>query len=202
MAAGLAQLGHQRMGQVQRRAAQAGLAYLQRPQRQRPAGAEIADGLLFLHLVGAQHAARGQGESIDQVAFLGTGLELDHHHGWRGRQVMGADHFQHALGQARELRVHLQLDACAQKAEALQQALHIGVGHIGVVQRKTARDLGKGGSELGAQLAQIGQFAVVVLDEAGIHGVCGGVRAQALRFCSETWPVSRSRLVLSSSSSG
>src|SRR5256885_10778429 len=50
----------------------------------------------------SQHAARGQGEAVHEVAFLGAGLELDHHHGWRGRQVVGADHLHHALGQRSE----------------------------------------------------------------------------------------------------
>ena len=89
--------------------------------------------------------------------------------------------FQEGLGETGELRVHLELHARGQKGEALQQALHVGIGALEAFQPQPARNLRVLLGELAAHLTDVLQFAVDVLQVKHIlvvgHYGCGGVSA-------------------------
>ena len=67
---------------------------------------------------------------------------------------MRIDVLEQVLGEARELRVDLELDPRRQESEPLQQPLHVGIGALEAVEAEAAGDLGELLRELGAHLAQ------------------------------------------------
>ncbi|MNT52018.1 hypothetical protein D3C72_1890200 [compost metagenome] len=90
-------------------------------------------------------------------------------HGGRWREIVGVDEFEQALGKSGELGIHLQLDTARQQCKAFQQPLDEGVGHLHPLYSQASGDLGMLLRELLPQLAHIGQLAVVVIQQAGIH---------------------------------
>src|SRR5262249_58128348 len=101
--------------------------------------------------------------------------------------------FQQVLGEARYLGVELEANAGSQEAEALEQPLHVRVGHFGRIERQARGDLGKRLGELGAHLPHVLQLLRVVAEHAGVHQ-----RDSATR----TSPLSRFMSVLISRSTG
>ncbi len=82
---------------------------------------------------------------------------------------MRVHHLQQALGEARELCVQLELNACRQEAKPLEQPLHVRVGHLDPAHAKAGRDLGVLARELGTHLAQMLELALVVFAQARVH---------------------------------
>src|SRR5215216_2493507 len=73
------------------------------------------------------------------------------------------------LGETRVFSVDFELHASGQEGEAFEQALHVGVGALELVEPQAPGDLGKVLGELASQLAQVRQLAVVVGEEPPIQ---------------------------------
>ncbi|MPM83396.1 hypothetical protein SDC9_130460 [bioreactor metagenome] len=117
-------------------------------------------------------------------------------HGGRGREIVRVDQLQQTLRETRKLRVHLELNAPRQQGETFQQPLHIRVGHLQALHAQTAGDLGMFLRKLLAQFADVGQFAVVIVEQTRVH------QLSPIWSSKVTEPVSRSMLDLSSISIG
>ena len=156
--------------QVGRRAGQPGLDDLDRPQRDVLAGAEFTRRFLARGHLGMKRRVARHLDAAREVAFRDTGVQLRHGHRGRGAEVVGVEHFEQALREARKLRVQLDLHARRQEAEGLDQALHIRVVDLGAVQPQAARDLRVRGGEFAGGLAHVDQLFVVVVEKVGVHG--------------------------------
>ncbi len=101
---------------------------------------------------------------------------------------MRIDHLEQVLREARELGVDLELHACGEKREPLEEPFDIGIGTLEAVEPQASRDLRKLLRELPAHLAHVLQLAVVVVQNPWIHqpGLCRVLSATV------TLPVSRS----------
>ncbi len=99
---------------------------------------------------------------------LGGGDELDHRHRRRRRQVVRADDLEDLLGEPRELRLELQVDAGRQVREPLQQPFDERV----VAPVGLDPQVGRVGVALGeriAQLADVVQLRQVMVGQPVIH---------------------------------
>ena len=106
---------------------------------------------------------------------------------------MRVDALEQMLGEARELGVELEPHAGGEKAEALEQPLDVGIGHLRRVERQARRDLGECGRELRPHLPHVRELLVVVAKHPRVHQ-----RPSARRIS----PLSRSISVLIKNSSG
>ncbi len=143
----------------------------QRPQGQRVRGAVLAGGLLTGRHLAAQHRVARQFETGGEIRVGEFGLELHHRHRRHRREVVRVDGVQQVLGEARVLAVELELHARGEKGEAFQQPLDVRVRALEALEAEPGGDLRELGRELRARLANELQLAVVVLEQARVHGV-------------------------------
>ncbi|MCY1431831.1 hypothetical protein D9M71_478080 [compost metagenome] len=141
--------------------AEFGLNDAQGPEHALVATAEFAGGLLATDQMRAQGGAGGQAKTGEQAALGVVGLELHHGHGRQRRHVVRAYRVEQLLGEARELRLHLQLHPRREETETFEQALDVGVGHLAVLQPQASRGFGIAAGELRAHFEQVVQLAVV-----------------------------------------
>src|SRR5690606_19309868 len=172
----------------------AGFGQADRPELDRMLGEEGAPGLL----AGAE-AAQKTRVALDQVAVgeirgAPVGLERDHDHRRRRRQIVGVDHLEEMAGEGRELVVELALDARGEKGEALHQALDVGIAAAVALDREPAADLLVLLGEFPGDVAQMAQLVVEVAQRGRVH--------HASRSAMVACPVSRSTTEVSSKRSG
>ena len=184
-ALGLSRDDRQRMQDLGRHRPQAGFGDADRPQRDRVAGAELAGRLLALDHAAAQDRVARQLVAGLQRTLVEVAVDLHHAHGGQRREEVRIDHLEQPLREARELGVHLELDARREEAEALEQPLDIRVADLDAAHAQAARDLRIALRELGTELVHVGEFAVVVVEQPRVHQ-----RPPVGR--SIMWPLSRS----------
>ena len=165
----LAPLGQRGHGQVGGVREVLHLRQLQRPQRDVVRGAELAGRGAGLAGVAQHRGAARQARPGGQRRVAQVGLQLRHQHRGCGRQELRVDDLQQPLREARELGVELQLDAAGQEREAFEQAFDVGVGDLQALDAQPGSDLRELLRELGAHLAQMAQFLVVVAEQARVH---------------------------------
>ncbi len=183
--------------QVGRRPAEHRLGELERPQRHRVRGLELARRLLALGDLAAQDGSTGQQDTRLHVDLGELGRQADDGRGRRGCQVVRVDDLEQPLREARELRVHLELYPCREERGTFEEALDVGIGDLDALHAEASRDLGKLLPEFRAELPEVAEFAVEVVEEPRVHQPAGPVCS-----CSTTSPLSRSRLDRRRSSSG
>jgi len=82
---------------------------------------------------------------------------------------MRIDHIEQVLGETGELGIELQLHACREKGEPLQQTLHIGICAFEPFEAQAARDLGEFLREFGSHFAYVLELALVIAQQPWIH---------------------------------
>lgn len=170
-AAHVAARGRRRTRQIRGRARHRSARELQRPQRQIVRGAKLARGLFGRGGPRAQRGARRQPVALREAAFVHHRRELHDRHRRKRRDVTRIHRVEQRLREARKLRVHLQLHARGEKAEAFEQPLDVRIGRPRFVHPQARGHFRKLLRELAAQLAQIRELAVVVVEQARIHRV-------------------------------
>ena len=112
---------------------------------------------------------------------------------------MRIDDLEQRLGEARELRVELELHARGEKPDAFEQPLDVGIRHLEAVHAEPRRNLRELLCEFSAGLSQVLQLEVGVLKQPRIHQA---TRDEEPRSVMRTRPVSRSKSVRTRNSSG
>ena len=146
----------------------AGIGQADRPELDGMLGEEGASGLLARAEPAHQARVAIDPVAVGEVAGARIGLERDHDHRRRGRQIVGVDHLEQMAREARELVVELALDARREKREPFHQALDVGIAAAVAIERQPAADLLVLLRELPGDVAQMPQL-VVVIPERGRH---------------------------------
>jgi hypothetical protein len=81
------------------------------------------------------------------------------------------DVLEQVLGEARELRLDLQLHARREESEPLEQPLHVGIGAFQAFEAEAGSDLRELLGKLGPHAAQQRKLLFVEAEEARIHAV-------------------------------
>ena len=141
---------------------------------------------------------RGIRGPASRFGSFGSGLKLRDQHRRGRREVVRVDDLEQRLGEARELRLHLELNAGREEGDPFEQPLDVRIRHLEAGHPQPGGDLRELLGELGTHLAQVLQFSVVVPEQARVHYFT----REETRSAISTLPVSRSISVRTSSSSG
>ena len=144
-------------GRDDRQAGEADVLHLDRPQRDRRRGA-VAQ-LLAAHRLGVDRDAGGQARRRHQI---GLAVELHHHAGRHGRQVVRIEQAEQGVGQFGEFVVQPVMHAGGEERHAFEQAGDVRIVHRIGRQAQPAGDLRVGVGELGGQALDRVEFALVV----------------------------------------
>ena len=167
------QLWQLRQRQVGRVAKKPRAHQVDRPQRDRVRGAELAVRVLPARQLRDQRSAARHGEAAREVRVGGIdGQPRDHHRRHR-REEVRVGRLQQVRDQARLLGIELELHARGEEGKAFEQPLDIRVGDLHALHAQPRGDLRKLAREFAAHLAQVGQLVAVEAQEAGVHGYLG-----------------------------
>ena len=165
-------------GRDDRQAGQPDVLHLDRPERD-GAGGAIAQSFA-VHRFGIERDPRGQAGGKQQ---LGLAVELHHHAGRHGREVVRVEQAEQGVGELGEFVVEAVLHAAGEEGDAFQQAGDVRVVHRIGREAQAAGDLRVGIGEFRGQAFDGCQFAVVVGEEGVGHGFLQNLSRLRGRAC-------------------
>src|SRR5690606_234651 len=189
--------GHVEVAQISHVARVRNALELERPEVDVVRRSVLAGRLLTAAQVRAERGAARHPNAVRERPLAPVRTQLHDGHRRRRGEVVRIQHREQALGEARELAVDLELHACGQEREALEEPLHVRIRALEPIEPEPARDLRILARELAAELAQVLELAPVVREQAFVHQSLSPPASEII-----TSPVSRSMSVRKKRRSG